>query len=51
MKENRFATVKKLIDEKKIDEAQFELAKLGSEFYKNPEYLYLRAKIFYINEL
>ena len=51
MKENRFATVKKLIDEKKIDEAQFELAKLGSEFYKNPEYLYLRSKIFYKNKL
>ena len=51
MKENKLAIVNKLIDEKKIDEAQFELAKLGSEFYKNPEYLYLRSKIFYKNKL
>ena len=51
MKENRLATVNKLIDERKIDEAQFELAKLGSEFYKNPEYLYLRSKIFFKNKL
>ena len=51
MKENKLAIVNKLIDEKKIDEAQFELAKLGSEFYKNPEYLYLRSKIFFKNKL
>ena len=36
---------------KKIDEAQFELSKLGPEFLKNSEYLYLRSKIFYINKL
>jgi len=43
--------VEKLINNKKIDEAQFELSKLGSEFFKNPEYLYLRSKIFFINKL
>jgi len=43
--------VEKLINNKKIDEAQFELSKLGSEFHKNPEYLYLRSKIFFINKL
>ena len=24
---------------------------MGSEFYKDPEYLYLRSKIFYLNKL
>ena len=51
MKENKLAIVEKLITEKKIDEAQFELSKLGPEFFKNSEYLYLRSKIFYINKL
>ena len=51
MKENKLVKVDKLIREKKIDEAQLELSKLGSEFYKNPEYLYLRSKIFYFNKL
>ena len=30
---------------------QFEISKLGPEFFKNSEYLYLRSKIFYINKL
>ena len=51
MKENELLKVDKLISEKKIDEAQLELSKLGPEFYKNPEYLYLRSKIFYFNKL
>ena len=51
MKEKKFIRVEKLIGEKKIDEAQFELSRLGSEFHKNPEYLYLRGKVFYINKL
>ena len=51
MKENKLVKVDKMIRERKIDEAQFELSKLGSEFYKNPEYLYLRGKIFYLNKL
>ena len=51
MKQNKLIKVDKLIKEKKIDEAQLELSKLGPEFYKNPEYLYLRGKIFYIREL
>ena len=51
MKENKLAKVDKMIKEKKIDEAQLELSKLGSEFYKNPDYLYLRGKIFYLNKL
>ena len=43
--------IDKLITEKKIEEAQFNLSKLGQEFHKNPKYLYLRAKLFYLNKL
>ena len=51
MKENNLVKIDRLIEEKKIDEAQLELSKLGIEFYKNPKYLYLRSKIFYLNKL
>ena len=51
MKEDKLVKVDKLIRERKIDEAQLELSRLGSTFYKNPEYLYLRSKIFYLNKL
>ncbi len=51
MSKNKLDKVEKLIQEKKINEAQLELSKLGEEFFKNSEYLYLRSKIFYINEL
>ena len=43
--------IEKLISENKIDTAQFELSKLGQEFHRNPEYLYLRSKIFFSNKL
>ena len=51
MKEDKLVKVDELIRENKIDEAQLALSRLGSEFYKNPEYLYLRGKIFYLNKL
>ena len=51
MKENKLVKVDKLIKEKKNEEAQLELSKLGPKFYKNPEYLYLRSKIFYLKKL
>ena len=51
MKENNLKKIDKLIEEKRIDEAQLELSKLGSEFHKNAEYLYLRSKVFYLNRL
>ena len=51
MKKNILINVEKLIREKKIDKAQFELSKLGPEFYKNPEYLYLRGKIFFFKKI
>ena len=51
MNEAILSKVETLIKEKKINEAQFELSKLGPEFLKNSEYLYLRSKIFYTNKL
>ena len=51
MNKNKLDNIDKLINNKKIDQAQIELSKLGSEFLKNSEYLYLRSKIFYINKL
>ena len=51
MNENKLDNIEKLIKIKKIKEAEFELSKLGPEFYKNTEYLYLRSKIFFINKL
>jgi len=51
MNKNELENIEKLIKIKKIDEAQFEISKLGPEFYKNSDYLYLRSKIFYINKL
>ena len=42
MKENIFLKINKLIQDKKIDEAQFELSKLGSKYYKNSDiYIHL----------
>ena len=51
MNENRLDNIERLIKIKKINEAQIELSKLGTEFLKNPEYLYLRSQIFYVNKL
>ena len=51
MNENKLDNINKLIKNKKIDQAQIELSKLGPEFLKNSEYLYLRSKIFFINKL
>ena len=51
MNSNKLDKIDRLIKDKNIKEAQLELSKLGSEFYKNSEYLYLRSKIFYINKL
>ena len=51
MMENSLKKINKLIEENNVGEAQHELTKLGSEFHQNPEYLYLRSKIFYLNKL
>jgi len=51
MSENKLEKTKRLIKLKKINEAQIELSKLGPEFWKDPEYLYLRSQIFFENKL
>ena len=51
MNEVKLDKIDRLIKIKKIEEAQLEIAKLGPEYFKNSEYLYLRSKIFYINKL
>ena len=51
MSKDKLKEVSKLIDNNKINEAQIELSKLGQEYYKNSEYLYLRSKIFFLNKL
>ena len=51
MKDKDLLTVDNLIKEEKINEAQILLSKLGANYYKNPEYLFLRSKIFYYNKL
>ena len=43
--------ISNLIEEKKIKEAHLEISKLGAEYHKNSEYLYLRSRIFYFNKL
>ena len=51
MSMDKLNKVDRLIKLKQIDEAQVELSKLGPEYFNNSEYLYLRSKIFFINEL
>ena len=51
MNDVRLKKIEELIKIKKINEAHLELTKLGEEFNKNSDYLYLRGKIFYINRL
>ena len=43
--------IDKLINNNQLDKAQLELSKLGENFFKDTEYLYLRSKIFYIKKL
>ena len=51
MNDDKLKKIEKLIKEKKINDAQLELSKLGGEYNKNSDYLYLRGKIFFIGEL
>ena len=51
MSDDRLEKIEGLIKVKKINEAQVELSRIGEEFNKNSDYLYLRGKIFYIREL
>ena len=43
--------INKLINNNELDKAQSELSKLGEDFFKDTEYLYLRSKIFYLKKL
>ena len=43
--------IDKLINNNQLDKAQSELSKLGEDFFKDTEYLYLRSKIFYLKKL
>ena len=51
MTQDIFLKIEKLIEEKKGDEAQFELSSLGQDYNRDPHYLYLRSKVFYLNKL
>ena len=51
MKIDTFSEISNLIDKKQIEKAQFELSKMHKEHQNNPEYLYLRSKIFYLSRL
>ena len=51
MNENKLVKIEKLVEEKRIDEAQVELSKLGQEYNENGYYLFLRGKVFYLNKL
>ena len=51
MNENKLVKIEKLIEEKRIDEAQVELSKLGQEYNENGNYLFLRGKVYYLNKL
>ena len=51
MNDNTLKKVSDLIEIKKINEAHLEISKLGADYHKNPEYLYLRSRIFYSNKL
>tara|TARA_B100000029_G_C17496243_1_gene930998 strand:- start:17 stop:373 length:357 start_codon:yes stop_codon:yes gene_type:complete len=51
MNESKLKNINELIKNNKIDQAQNELSKLGHDYYKDTEYLYLRSKIFFINKL
>jgi len=51
MNENILLKIAKLISEKKTNEAQVELSKLGQNYNNNAHYLYLRGQVFYLNKL
>ena len=51
MNKNHLESIAQLIKVNKINEAQNELSKLGPEYLKNSEYLFLRSQIFYTNKL
>ena len=51
MNKEIFEEIKILLDKNETSKAEYALSKLHAEHHKNPEYLFLRGKIFYINKL
>ena len=51
MNDSKLEKINILIKENKVDEAQSEISRLGPEYHRNTEYLYLRSEIFYFNKL
>jgi len=51
MNKDTITIIDNLLKIEKINEAELALSKLGSEFFKDADYLYLRSKIFLINKL
>jgi hypothetical protein len=51
MNKDTITIIDNLLKIEKINEAELALSKLGSEFFKDTDYLYLRSKIFLINKL
>jgi hypothetical protein len=51
MNKDKITEINNLLKLKKVQEAELELSKLGSKFFKDVDYLYLRSKIFLINKL
>jgi len=49
-KMSELQNIRKLIESKKLKEADLAIKKLGSEYLKNPEYLILRAIMFKIQK-
>ena len=51
MNNNKLLKINELIKEGKIQEAHIEVSKLGVEYHKDLEYLYIRGILFYKNKL
>ena len=51
MNQGIFIKINELIDQKQIEKAQLELSKIHNQQQRNPEYLFLRSKIFYLSKL
>ena len=45
MSENILNKIEQLIKDKKINEAQYEISKLGPEYYKNIEYSFITSRV------
>lgn len=51
MNDTKLLRINELIKQEKIQEAQIEVSKLGIEYHKDLEYLYIRGMLFYKSKL